>query len=201
MTGKEKISYIITYYWYHMLGVAAAVCLAVFLIWHFAFGIVRPEFTLVIVNRETDFVRDGALREAFAAFSGAEERRVEVDSDYQLSYRDVKRPGANESSYEKFFFRWDNGELDAVIMPESFCRYCMSLGGGYEPLDAFDTGELPLYEYGGARIGVLVEETGLAEQIVPEGTSDPSDPILLVFPSQGGHDGARQAFLDYIRQL
>lgn len=193
MTPAEKLEYTITYYWYHMLGLFAAVFLPVFLIVQIGFGKKEPEFTCVLVNQDINYGRDEELKNRFAEWAGMDEERVVIDSDYQISYEEVRMEGANPSSYEKFFFQWQNHELDAVIMPESFYRYCIRLGGEYRELDDFETAWLPLYEDGGKKTGVAVEETGLASCLV----EDAGERVLLVFPESGEHPEACQKFLEF----
>ena len=69
MSRREKAEYILTYYWYHILGVVAAVCLILFLIIHFGFREEPPLFTLVLVNKENNFDRDGQMEESFSEAS------------------------------------------------------------------------------------------------------------------------------------
>ena len=66
MSGKEKLSYILTYYWYHLLGIVAVLGLIVFLVVHFAFPEEKPLFTCALVNQRIDSSRDQKLAEDFA---------------------------------------------------------------------------------------------------------------------------------------
>ena len=116
------------------------------------------------------------------------------------SYEDVQLPEANESSYEKFFFNWSSGAIDAIILPESFYEYCLSLGGEFLDLGEMDSGEIQIpaeLAYPGA------EEDGLAVRV--KGTvlekwlqMDESDPLLLVFPVEGKHREQSRQFLEYV---
>ena len=58
MNGREKADYVLTYYWYHILGFAAALGLVLFLIIHFGFRQAPPVFTCVLVNQDINFARD-----------------------------------------------------------------------------------------------------------------------------------------------
>ena len=69
------------------------------------------------------------MEKNFSKASGIDVNRMDINSDYNISYGDMHLEGINESSYEKFFLKWQNGELDAVILPESFYEYCKELGG------------------------------------------------------------------------
>lgn len=141
MRAREKAEYVRMYYWYHILGIAAVIALLVFGITHFAFGTERPQFTFVMVNQPIDNERDKLLGEELAGKLSLENDRVVVDSDFHISYGDIRLEGANESSYEKFFFKWSNGELDAVLMPKSFLSYCQEMGGSFRDVKEFGEGE------------------------------------------------------------
>lgn len=89
MKGREKADYVLTYYWYHILGFAAALGLVLFLIIHFGFRQAPPVFTCVLVNQDINFARDQELEEAFAKASKLPADRLEIDSDFNLSYGDT----------------------------------------------------------------------------------------------------------------
>lgn len=197
MQRQEKAEYILTYYWYHILGLAAAVGLVLFLIIHFGFREAPPLFTCVMVNQEINFARDEEMEEGFAGMSGIDKERLEINSDFNISYKDTKLEGVNESSYEKFFFKWQNKELDAVIMPESFFEYCKELGGGFYSLDRWDTEGLPIYASDGVPMAVKAEETGLADYL--ENGAD--ETLLLVFPDTGQHLEECGEFLKFIQEM
>ncbi|MCD8012808.1 MAG: hypothetical protein LUG99_06490 [Lachnospiraceae bacterium] len=197
MTGKEKVSYIANYYWYHILGLAALVFFPVFLAVHVAGAAEKTEFTCVLVNQAIDYERDNSLGESLADWLGLKASLVDVDSNYNISYGDIQLTGINESSYEKFFFKWNNNELDAVILPESFYEYCKELGGTFRNLEEFDTGTLPLYENDGAAAGVLIEGSGL-QSMLPNETGEE---LILVFPESADRADYCQEFLDFIMNM
>lgn len=194
MNRQEKTDYIITYYWYHILGVAAAVGLILFAALRVLSNEQRPEFTCVLVNQAIDYDRDEHLEKMFAAELGLDVGQVVVDSDYLISYRDVQLSGVNESSYEKFFFKWDNAELDAVIIPESFFDYCEELGGSFRKLTVEG---LPVYEDEGICRAIYVEQTALGEELVNE----TGEPLLLAFPTTGSNEENCIRFLNYIKEI
>ena len=197
MTKGEAFAYVMTYYWYHILGIVAVIGIVIFLPVHFIFGNKKPVFTCVMVNQEISYTRDASLAEAFAAFAGVQSDRINIDSDFNLSYGDVKLDDVNESSYEKFFFKWRNQELDAVIMPESFYEFCKEMGGEYVYLDDLETGDLPLYEDGGEHTGILIDETTFGEKWI---TNETDEKRLLVFPVEGKHQEMCQKFIEFLMQ-
>ncbi len=204
MNGREKFDYIVTYYWYHILGVLAAVSFLVFLIIHFGFGNQRPEFTCVLVNQNIDYARDERIRDAFAKEAEREPERIVIDSDYQISYAGAQLAGINESSYEKFFFQWENGEIDAVIVPESFYHYCKELGGTFRDVEELGAAGLPLYKEDGVCRAVLIGQTALAPELdgaAGASDSDAEDALLLAFPVSGAHADVCAEFIGYISQI
>lgn len=202
MGRSEKAEYTITYYWYHMLGIAAVLCLVVFFIVHFGFGGGEPEFTCVMVNQEINPARDKEFEARFTEYAGAGKGMVLFDSDYNISYRDevsgrdIVLEGVNESSYEKYFFKWQNHELDAVIMPVSFYHYCKELGGEFTDLSLYSTGNLPVYEEKGKSRAVYIEETEFGEKL----SNETGEKLVLAFPDTGEHPDKCQKFLDFLNQ-
>lgn len=67
MSKTQKLEYIATYYWYHILGLLGALALLVFLIVHFGFGEKEPYFSMVLINQPVDYERDAAMENAFLA--------------------------------------------------------------------------------------------------------------------------------------
>ncbi len=195
MGRAEKAGYIITYYWYHMLGIAAAAVLLVIFGGHILFGPKEPEFTCVIVNQMTDDARDDRLAEDFALWAGLAPDRVLIDSNYIFSYKGYTMEGANESYYDKFFLKWGNAELDAVIVEEEFFHFCEEMRGRFQSLEGYDTGTLPLYEDGGAAKAVVLDGQ---ELIAPLG--ERHGKLLLAFPGSGEHERACQMFLEYLQE-
>lgn len=196
MSPRDKTEYILTYYWYHILGVAAAAGLVLFLIIHFGFREAPPLFTCAMVNQEINYERDGELEKDFSEASGIDPDRMDINSDFSISYGDTKLEGVNESSYEKFFFKWQNEELDAVVLPESFYQYCRELGGTFRSIASWDTEGMSVYEDGGEATAVDVAETSLAGYL----DNETGERLLLAFPDTGSHEEACREFLDFIRR-
>lgn len=197
MTKEEKAEYIITYYWPHILGTFAIVALLVFLPVHFVLGNRKPEFTLVMVNQDINPQRDKQVAKAFAKESKISQKRINIDSDFNLSYGDVQLEGVNESSYEKFFFKWQGGELDVVVMPESFYQYCKELGGEFADVKEFDTGKLALYTDGQKASGILVTDAGMKFLKLDKTSGEKN---VIIFPATGQHKEAIQKFLHFLNQ-
>ena len=110
-------------------------------------------------------------------------KTVRVDSDYHISYTGHEQKGNNESDYEKFFFGWSEGELDAVILPESFLSYCEEAGG-----------ELRTVSEDGA-VSIPLSGTKLKDRV----RDNEEDPMVIAFPIDGLHEAQAAAFTKYIR--
>lgn len=195
MSRREAGSYILTYYWYHILIAASIVALVLLFAVHYAFGNKKPAFTCIIVNQEMDASRDREIAQSFAEEARLPEDRVVINSDYNFSYGKFQLESANESSYEKFFFQWQNQEIDAVILSESFYLYCKEMGGRFRILDESETGDFAPYMDDGQCTAVALGNDSFAERV--NGKKD--EKLLLAFPSSGKHMEESRVFLKWLR--
>lgn len=199
MDRYQKLEYIASYYWYHILLTVLGIGIFILLIRHLFFQKPPKEFTCVMINQAVNYKRDEKLQQEFSEKIGVAEDRIWIDSDYVFSYEGKQIEGANESSYEKFFFRWSVGELDAVVMPVSFYRHCRELEYEFMELDLlFDETELVLWEE-----KMLLEE-GKSRALYLSGmylmsyfNQEEDDPLLLVFLQGDTHKEAKRAFLKF----
>lgn len=192
MTAKETCSYVLAYYWYHILIFVSAAALILLFAMHYGFGNKKALFTCVIVNQKTDETRDLRIRDGFAEWANLPRERVAVDSDYNFSYDRFQVEGANESSYEKFFFRWRNQEIDAVILPESFYRHCEEMGGSFREPEG--GGGLQTYTDEGENRAVILGTDTFMEEI----TGKEDEKLLLAFPESGKHTEESRQFLKFV---
>ncbi|MGN1191692.1 MAG: hypothetical protein ACI4S0_03380 [Dorea sp.] len=200
MTKDQKVEYVLMYYWYHILLGVLLAGLIVLLIYHIGWGKKEMDFSLVIVNQEVDYARDQSISEEFASYSGIRSKKIQTDSDYLISYDNVELDGVNESSYEKFFFNWSAETIDAIIMPESFLRYCKKQGGELADLEEWmdktmlKSLDTSVYKSGEKCEGIYVEDTRLAQKL----ECNQEDRLVLVFPKEMKHKEACRKFLEYL---
>lgn len=180
MSAREKCRYIAEYYWHYFLIGGIFLGLLVLLLYHFTAGDKKPVFQCVAVNQEIDHSRDRRVEEEFAQYLGVDAEKIVFDSDYLISYDDVQLTEANESSYEKFFLNWQVHELDAVIMPESFCKYCKRQGGEFSEM--VELSDLS-----------VLDTLGLQK---PE-----AEKLFLCIPSDARHMEVAEKFVEYVRQI
>jgi len=200
MDRNKTLEYIANYYWYHILLFLLFAVIAILFFYHIFFGDRHIKFHCVIINQEVDYDRDAKLEKDFASFANQNQKKISVDSDYLMSYEGVKLKGVNESSYEKFFFNWSAGEIDAVLMPKSFYQHCKSLGAEFEDLSEFLLAkDLQKIDQSGIGIkekdvlvGIYVEETELIKYL----RKDVDEKYILAFPSTGKHKALSKKFLE-----
>lgn len=180
-----------------MLGILAVLALLIFLVVHFAFPEEKPFFKCALVNQKIDSDRDVVLSEEFATFSGLDAKRIVFDSDYVISYKEAeeKQDAGNESGFDKFFFQWSKGELDAVILTKDFLKYCTSVGGEYCSADEFETKDLNLCEAGGIK---AIDLTGTKLESELDGTE--KEDLVLVFTATGIHKEMCQKYIDFLSE-
>ena len=197
MSMKEKVSYVFTYYWYHMLIIVSIIALIFFTVRFYVFGNKKPEFTCVIANQAMDDERDARIAQAFAEENGLDPELVVVDSDYVFSYGDLQIEGANESSYEKFFLKWGNEEIDAVILSESMYEFCRDMRGEFRSLDNMDTSGFETYTDDGKVTAVVLGQ----DEFMEAATGKTDEKLLLAFPDNGKHGDLCDEFLECIREF
>lgn len=195
MTRKEKSAYILTYYWYHILGILAIIALILLFALHYGFGNEKPVFTCILVNQDVEASQTDEIAEAFAQNYDMPREQVVISSDYMFSYGDVKLEGVNESSYEKFFFQWKNKEIDAVILSESFYFYIKEMGGTFKEMDEKMVEGLTPYIDGNICTAVVLGNDSFTEKI--SGKKD--EKRLLAFPDTGEHMEECEMFLEFLR--
>ena len=201
MTGRERAEYVLTYYWYHMLGIAAAIGIVVFSVVHFVFPEQPPAFLCALVNQRIDYERDEKLEDAFARAADLEAESVIIDSDYHISYPGYHLEDANESYFDKLFFKWSGGELDAVVMSEDFLRYCVSVGGEFysaEELEQEKTDTETEWQDVNGVSAVSVSETILQDYLKNSSEELEKENLLLVFPKEGINHAECRKFLNFI---
>lgn len=204
MDKGQETEYILAYYWYHILIAFLLLGLLCLLIYHLAWGRQKKVFSLAIVNQEIDYDRDQKLLEQYAESSGISKRKLSVDSDYLLSYGNVKLKDVKESSFEKFFLSWSVGGIDAAVMPMSFYQYCKEKDGEFVSLTELLPEETIasnncFYEENNNYMGIYIEKTKLADDF----RISEEDPFVLVFLRKGEKQKSLyeyRRFLEYVLQ-
>lgn len=194
MTQKEKTEYVITYYWYYMLLASAMIFLIVFIPVHFlTLKNSRPEFQIAFVNQNISKEETETLKQSFSQYADLSRGKVVFDASYVFSEDNIETDRFELSNYEKFFFQWDNGELDAVIMPESFLKFCIEAGGEFRDLDEYSIGVNMGYFINDVLCGIYVKDTKMFS-----GFGETGSTAVLVFPCTGKNTENIKKFLTFI---
>lgn len=151
----------------------------------------------MLVDQEIDDDRDAEIAQTFAKENDLDPDLVTVDSDYVFSYGDVQLQGVNESSYDKFFLKWRNKELDAVILSESMYQYCKEMRGEFRSLEGMDTSGFETYTDGGKVTAVVLGK----DEFMEAATGKTDEKLLLAFPDNGRHADLCDDFLQCIREF
>ena len=194
MERKKACEYIFTYYWYYMLGFSAVIALILLFAVHYGFGNKKPVFTCIIVNQESDMIDGREMADSFAEKSGLPRERVVVDANYYFSFDEIRLNGVNESSYEKFFFQWQNQEIDAVILSESLYRHCKEMGGRFYTLEDWGIENFTAYIDEGEYTAVILGYDSFMEKVAGR----KEEKLLLAFPSSGKNITESKKFLQYL---
>ncbi len=214
MTWPEKLDHIWTYYRAWIFSAVFVIAGAVWLVSRYLLDNEECGFSLGLINgymEKGDVALSAELDEFFGFQEG--ETYAYFDTAYQFSYTGVENSAGDNSFYEKFFLNIRMGELDAVIMPESFFEYCNDL----EPIFC-DVRSVLSEEQQGAWEDYYVmgqTEDGAAyacgidishlDYINAEGMGfvgeNNGEAFILAFPVTGEHRALGGALLRYIEKM
>ncbi len=188
MDRGQMASYIAEYYWYHILLTFLAAFLIFLTIYNFTIGKQTVSLQCAIVNTGADDERDTDLAAWISEVTGIQADEITVDSNYSVSYGDnlqTDQKGSTDyTGYDKFFFAWANGELDAIVLPSSLLSYCLELGGELKSLT--EEGE----------VSFALADSSISDRI----TDDAEDPLVIVFPENGRHADAGDLLLQLLTE-
>ncbi len=118
MTGRERASYIITYYWIWILGIAVAVSFLFYAVYRANFTVNNNWIYGYFVNTMEPGGKGSALWEDFAEFSGYDLSEGNIEFIARAFFDPTKPGGTNNSYYQAFVAVVEAGALDFVTMGE-----------------------------------------------------------------------------------
>ena len=113
---RQKISYILEYYWLWIAGVMLALFLLIYIPYRAFFTVKDYWFYGVLANTMEDAGKGSGLWKDFVSYAGYDlsEKNVEMNA---ASYFDpAKRGGTNNSYYQSFVALVEAGDLDIVTL-------------------------------------------------------------------------------------
>lgn len=215
MSFMDKLSYYLYNYTAGIVMGMIILCFVAGLGYHFIVHGEKCRFNLAVVNGysdEGDAELSNVLNELFEL--DGKKKYAYVDTEYQMSYDikdiSVENPAADTSFYDKFFLNIRTGSMDVCIMPESFYKYCNSLGNIFYDIeyvlskeqidvmkDRLVTGNTEEGEYVN---GIRIDDCGFLENNgIGFVETNKDESYILVFPVNGSHIVECRKFVDYIK--
>lgn len=126
MTASQAVQYIVSYYWIPIVGITAAVFLAVFLIRHIRAG--EPQYALygIFANTLEDGGIDSQLYREFTAYAKIDSP-YPVEFDSQIYLNQSSYASGSDHYFATFLVLAETGALDFITMtPEDLCELAQS---------------------------------------------------------------------------
>ena len=135
LTGIQKITYILDYYWLWLLGIFCAVFLLVYLTVHFFFTPKEYWFYIIFANTMEEAGNHSPLWEDYAAWCGYDTNAKKLEMNGSSYFDPSVSQGTNNSYFQSFVAVTEAGDLDAVVMGKDALA---ALGKGGRLLDLND---------------------------------------------------------------
>lgn len=204
---KDKVKYILDYYWLWILGVFVAVLFLGNLLWH---GLMTPkenEFYIMYANTRENVGNHSPLWEDFARYADYDLNEKNMEFNANCYFDPSSSGGAVNSYYQSFVTFIDTGTLDAVTME---MEDLIAVGRGGRLLDLESDRCVSLMEkYKDRLVYTVPYDESYGKDKIPVGI-DISDSILMteyhLYPetcvlgigAHTQHIDAVEMFLEYI---
>ena len=149
LTGRQKLRYIIDYYWLWILGVFGAVFILGYVIYHAAFAVKDFWFYAVFANTMGDGGNGSRLYTDFVDYAGFDTSQKKVEMNASSWFDPSVKGGTVNSYYQAFVALVESGDLDIVVMGKEGLR---SVGSSGRLLDLSDEKCAAIYEKYGGRL-------------------------------------------------
>lgn len=204
--NKAKISYILTYYWIWILGIAFFIYMSIFSIHQFFFTVKYNWFYITFANTYAELSEPSSLWKGYVEYTGYDLKEKNVvfeDSCYFDYLQDV----TGNTYFETFIALTETGTMDALTM-ETDSLIAAGQTGLLMDLDneAFSSikekyGDRFIYckpndtEYGKDEVAVGID---ISDSILMTKYGIYADSCALGIGAHSEHPEAIEAFLDYI---
>ncbi len=149
LTGRQKLRYIIDYYWLWILGVFGAVFILGYVIYHAAFAVKDFWFYAVFANTMGDGGNGSRLYTDFVDYAGFDTSQKKVEMNASSWFDPSVKGGTVNSYYQAFVALVESGDLDIVVMGKEGLR---SVGSSGRLLDLSDEKCAAIYKKYGGRL-------------------------------------------------
>ena len=176
LSGRQKLQYILDYYWLWILGIGAALFLVIYIVYRAGFTVKDYWFYGVFANTMENGGNGSPLWEDYVSYTGynTRQKRVEMNAS---SYFDPSVPGGtNNSYYQSFVALVESGDLDVVVLGKEGLK---AIGSSGRLLDLRDEkcGSL-MTDYADRIVFCVPYDEEYSEEPVPVGI-DISDSLLV----------------------
>ena len=207
LSRREKLQYILEYYWLWILGIVLAVTLPLYIVYRAATSVKDYWFFIVYANTMKEIGNDSDLWKGYVEYTGYDTSQKMVNFNARCYFAPVSVSGTRNSYYESFVVYADTGELDAVTMEKEQIEV---LGKSGRLMDLEDERCAALLEKYGDRLVYCIPDPERSEkERIPVGI-DISDSILMTeyqlyenscvlgIGANSGNPEAIELYLEYI---
>ena len=113
---KQRLPYILQYYWLWILGIACAVFLLCYVPYRAFFTVKDYWFYGMFANTSADAGNGSALWQDFTAFGGYDTSRKKVEMNDSSWFDPSKTGGTNNTYFQAFVAMAESGTLDVLTM-------------------------------------------------------------------------------------
>lgn len=128
LTGRQKLRYIIDYYWLWILGIFCAFFILGYVIYHAAFAVKDFWFYAVFANTMGDGGNGSRLYTDFVDYAGFDTSQKKVEMNASSWFDPSVKGGTVNSYYQAFVALVESGDLDIVVMGREGLRAVGSSG-------------------------------------------------------------------------
>ena len=175
MTVRQKISYILTYYWLWIVGILTALFLMVFFINRMFFSIKDFWFYGMFANTMENGGNESDLWYDFVDYADFDTTQKKVEMNSRTFFDPTVSGGTNNSYYQAFVALVESGDLDVVVMGTEALRGTGSSGRLLDLNDEKCAGVMG--KYSDRIITCIPYDEEYSEEPVPVGI-DVSDSLL-----------------------
>lgn len=116
MTPEQKASYIVSYYWLWILGIAAVLFLTVFILYRAFFSVKDYWFYGMYANTMENGGNGSSLWIDFVAYAGYDPSEKKIEMNSASWFDPTVQGGTNNSYYQAFVALSESGDLDVLVM-------------------------------------------------------------------------------------
>ena len=175
-TGRQKVSYIITYYWLWILGIFCAVAIPGYMIRQAVFSVKDFWFYAVYANTMGDGGNGSPLWEDFVSYAGFDLTQKKTEMNDSFWFDPSVSGGTNNSYFQAFAALVEAGDLDVVVLGK---KGLQGIGSSGRLLDLRNERCVSIYtEYADRLVFCEPYDTEYSEEPGPVGI-DVSDSLLV----------------------